>query len=143
MDAGKKLFDKGPCHDCHSRDATTTDDEGPNLGGRGSRPWLEAFIATPDHPRFFGPKNEMDVFKDKLSPAEIAQVAAFIAGAAGRGEVVGYPRRRRATLISAGTVDGKLSGGQPARFKRSAVSLHACYPSAEQSTTSVCIRRLE
>jgi ubiquinol-cytochrome c reductase cytochrome b subunit len=80
VEAGRKLFDTGPCSDCHSRDGTSVGEEGPNLGGRGGRAWLVAFIGGPNHPRFFGEKNEMPVFKEKLRPEEIAQVAEFVAG---------------------------------------------------------------
>ncbi len=77
--AGRKIFDTGPCSDCHSRDGTTEGEEGPNLGGRGGKAWLTAFISDPGHPRFFGKKNEMPVFKEKLRPDEIDKVAEFVA----------------------------------------------------------------
>lgn len=76
---GKDLFENhGPCSDCHSVDWETTGEEGPNLGRRGTLEWLAAFIADPGHPRFFGAKNEMQVFKGKLSDAQIAGLAAYV-----------------------------------------------------------------
>lgn len=75
---GQALFDAGPCIDCHSIDGTTFDDEGPNLGGRGSREWLVGFIADPGHERFFGKKNEMTAFKDRLTPEEIGKLADWL-----------------------------------------------------------------
>ncbi len=76
------LFDNASCTDCHSRDGTTTGDEGPNLGGRGSKAWLAAFIADPGDPRFFGGLNEMPVFKGKLTPAEIDVLAGYVSSLA-------------------------------------------------------------
>jgi ubiquinol-cytochrome c reductase cytochrome b subunit len=75
---GRKVFDNGPCSDCHSRDGTTTGEEGPNLGGRGTRAWLIGFISDAGQPRFFGEKNEMPVFKEKLRPDEIEKVADYV-----------------------------------------------------------------
>jgi ubiquinol-cytochrome c reductase cytochrome b subunit len=75
---GQELFDDGPCSDCHSIDWVTEGEEGPNLGRRGSEAWLTAFIAEPGHPRFFGEKNEMPAFKDKLPPDDIALLARWV-----------------------------------------------------------------
>jgi len=83
VEAGKKIFDTGPCSDCHSRDGTTTGEEGPNLGGRGGKAWLVAMIADASEPRLFGEKNEMPKFKEKLRPDEIDKVAEFVAGLRG------------------------------------------------------------
>jgi len=78
VERGRQVFDNGPCSDCHSRDGTTTGEEGPNLGGRGTRDWLIGFIADAGQPRFYGDKNEMPVFKEKLRPDEIEKVAEYI-----------------------------------------------------------------
>jgi mono/diheme cytochrome c family protein len=76
---GASLFDDGVCSNCHSVDGTTTGDPCPNLGGRGSVAYLAEFIADPGSGKFFGSKrNEMPAFKDKLSPEQIKQLAAWI-----------------------------------------------------------------
>jgi ubiquinol-cytochrome c reductase cytochrome b subunit len=75
---GKMLFDEGKCSDCHDDDGTSEDGSGPNLGGRGTRAWIAAFIAAPASPRFFGDKNDMPAFAEKLGPAEIDALAAYV-----------------------------------------------------------------
>ncbi len=75
---GQDLFDNGPCSDCHSIDWETTGEEGPNLGRRGTRDWLVAFVTEPGHPRFFGEKNEMPAFGPKLTPEQIGSVVDYV-----------------------------------------------------------------
>ena len=70
---GQALFDGGDCSDCHSADWESEGEPGPNLGRRGSEAYFADFIADPDHRRWFGEANEMPVFRDKLTPAEIAK----------------------------------------------------------------------
>jgi ubiquinol-cytochrome c reductase cytochrome b subunit len=74
---GQALFDEAPCSDCHER---TGEDgsSGPNLAGRGSVAYLRSFIADASQVRFFGPRNEMPVFRDELSPDDIAKLAAWV-----------------------------------------------------------------
>ncbi len=51
---GAQLFaDKG-CASCHAQDATAEDGAGPLLGGWGTALRVDAFLANPDHDRFFG-----------------------------------------------------------------------------------------
>jgi ubiquinol-cytochrome c reductase cytochrome b subunit len=75
---GQELFDNGPCSDCHSIDWVTEGEEGPNLGKRGSREWLIAFVVDPAHPRFFGELNEMPAFGPKLTPEQIERVVDYV-----------------------------------------------------------------
>ena len=78
-ETGRKLFDDGPCSDCHSRKPGAAGDEGPNLAGRGTPAYLADFIAAPDSPQHFGELNEMPSFKEKLTPDEIGGLAAYVA----------------------------------------------------------------
>jgi ubiquinol-cytochrome c reductase cytochrome b subunit len=75
---GKTLFDNGKCSDCHYDDGTSDDGTGPNLGGRGTRAQVAAFIADPGQARFFGEHNDMPAFKEKLTAAEIDALAAYV-----------------------------------------------------------------
>jgi ubiquinol-cytochrome c reductase cytochrome b subunit len=77
---GRTLFDEGECSDCHSADAEAEGELGPNLQGRGTRDMLAAFVANPDHPRWFGDKNEMPPFETKLTPEQRLSLADFIVG---------------------------------------------------------------
>jgi ubiquinol-cytochrome c reductase cytochrome b subunit len=74
---GETLFDD-ECSGCHSIDATTEGDPGPNLGGRGSLDGLAAFIGQPGHPRWFGGKSVMPPFADELNRAERRELAAYL-----------------------------------------------------------------
>lgn len=76
---GRQLFDDGECSDCHSRDWDSEGDLGPNLGRRGTVDMLAAFIADPGHPRWFGDKNEMPRFGDKLTADQIRRLAEYVA----------------------------------------------------------------
>lgn len=83
---GRELFDNGPCSDCHWRDETSVDGEGPNLGKRGTPEYLRAFILDPGSPRFFGKLNEMPAFRDKLSDAELELVVSYVRSLQGAAE---------------------------------------------------------
>jgi ubiquinol-cytochrome c reductase cytochrome b subunit len=61
---GKPLFES-ECAVCHPRD-DKSEGSAPNLGRRGSAETFAAFIARPDHARFFGKANEMPAFFDQL-----------------------------------------------------------------------------
>ena len=74
---GSTLIEEGKCTDCHMVDGETPD-IAPNLGERGSREYLESFIARPDRLRHFGKANEMPVFHGKLSEEEIRALAGFV-----------------------------------------------------------------
>lgn len=78
VERGRLLFGRGRCPECHSLDWTTEGDLGPNLARRGSVEMLVEFIADPGHPRWFGEANEMPSFRDKLSPEQRRQLAAYI-----------------------------------------------------------------
>lgn len=73
---GLKLIEDGTCSDCHHTDGESVDGTAPNLGGRGSRAWLMAFVADAGQRRFFGAMNEMPAFM----PRFVARVAAAHGG---------------------------------------------------------------
>ena len=54
------------------------DDEGPNLGKRGTREWLVGLIQDAGHGRYFGERNEMPRFRDKLSRQDIEALADYL-----------------------------------------------------------------
>ncbi len=75
---GETLFDDGDCSNCHSHDWETEEELGPNLGRRGTAAMFAEFIADPDHARWFGDKNEMPGFADKLTADDIAALADYL-----------------------------------------------------------------
>jgi ubiquinol-cytochrome c reductase cytochrome b subunit len=75
---GQALFDEGNCSDCHSADWETEDEVGPNLGRRGSPAMLREFIVDPDHPRWFGEKNEMPGSKGKYSESDLDELVNYL-----------------------------------------------------------------
>lgn len=74
---GQQLFDEGPCADCHERTGQESS-SGPNLAGRGSAAYLRSFIRDSGQAHFFGPRHEMTVFTDELSPADLAALAEWV-----------------------------------------------------------------
>jgi ubiquinol-cytochrome c reductase cytochrome b subunit len=70
--------DKFGCDDCHELDGKTGSDGPPNLGGRGSKEWLRAFLLAPGDERFFGRKNDMPAVGTKLTPEELDAVVELI-----------------------------------------------------------------
>ncbi len=74
---GAKLFAAKQCDMCHDVDGATGGDA-PNLGGRATADWLRRFLRDPGAPTFFGQKNTMPRFGEKLSPEEIDAVAGLL-----------------------------------------------------------------
>jgi len=79
VERGRKLITEGKCADCHELEPTEEGDTGPNLAGRGTVEYLTEFIAEPGKPRFFGKRNEMPTFRNKLRADEISALAAYVA----------------------------------------------------------------
>lgn len=75
---GRAVFDTAGCKKCHAIDGTSAKGPGPNLGGRGSVDMLTRFIGEPGHARWFGERNEMPRFGDKLGPADRRALARYI-----------------------------------------------------------------
>ena len=76
---GEKLFADTGCDMCHETDGTGDSQGGPNLGGWGSAAWLHDFLVDPAQPRFFGRRNQMPKFGDKLKDEDILGLAKLIA----------------------------------------------------------------
>lgn len=72
------------CMDCHKfHDSGEELGLAPDLTGYGSREWLVAFIANPEHERFFGERNDrMPAFGEEkqLTPLEIGLIADWLRG---------------------------------------------------------------
>jgi ubiquinol-cytochrome c reductase cytochrome b subunit len=74
---GVKLFAASGCESCHSLGAGETN-IGPNLGGYGSKQWLEAFLDAPGSDLFYGEASDMPSFQTKLSAEEKRTVIAYL-----------------------------------------------------------------
>jgi ubiquinol-cytochrome c reductase cytochrome b subunit len=77
---GKAVFeDDKDCSICHEVTAGVSAD-GPNLRGHGTAAWVERVIRDSSAADLFGEAAQMPKFKDKLSDADIAALAAFVVG---------------------------------------------------------------
>jgi ubiquinol-cytochrome c reductase cytochrome b subunit len=76
---GEALFKQKDCDECHEVDGTSPAG-GPNLGGRGGREWTRAFLIDPGQAHFFGKKNKMPKFGEKLSAAEMDAAVDLLLG---------------------------------------------------------------
>jgi ubiquinol-cytochrome c reductase cytochrome b subunit len=74
---GRELVAQKDCDSCHELDGDG-ENAGPNLQGRGTLAWVEAVIADAGQGRLFGEKNKMPRFSEKLTPAEIEDMARFV-----------------------------------------------------------------
>ena len=74
---GKAVF-AAECAACHAIDESS-EGAAPNLGRRGSVEVMAAFIARPDHPRWFGKANEMPAFFDELDREDRRALAEYLA----------------------------------------------------------------
>lgn len=76
---GQKLFDDElDCNTCHEVKPGETAD-GPNLGGRGTKAWVERVLHEASAEDLYGKISGMPKFGKKLTEEEIANLAAFIA----------------------------------------------------------------
>ncbi len=69
------------CVECHKFGDAGEDPSAPDLTGYGSREWLVAFIANPEHERFYGERNDrMPAFgvKKMLDDREIGLIADWL-----------------------------------------------------------------
>jgi len=74
---GRDLLAKRDCDTCHDFDGSGEND-GPNLKGRGTLPWVVGVIADAGHGLLYGDKNKMPKFSAKLAPTEIEDLARFV-----------------------------------------------------------------
>ncbi|HUH03382.1 MAG TPA: cytochrome b N-terminal domain-containing protein [Kofleriaceae bacterium] len=75
---GVELFEEGSCSNCHDLEPGEKLGSAPNLVGRGSAKVLQAFIADPDDPLWFGALNEMPAFGDKLTELEVSALVDYL-----------------------------------------------------------------
>ncbi len=71
------------CTDCHEFQKKDEDATAPILAGYGSRKWLISFVTNPEHPSFYGRRNDrMAAFGDKgiLKASEIGLIADWLRG---------------------------------------------------------------
>ncbi len=74
---GALLFEDKNCDLCHERDGKTSG-QGPNLFGYGSAAWARSLLVNPGSPLYFGEKNEMPAFGQKLTAKELDRLAAYL-----------------------------------------------------------------
>lgn len=74
---GETLFQEMDCDDCHEVDGETSG-TAPNLGDRATVAWTRAFLADPGDPLYFGEKNDMPRFGEKLSADDLDALAKFL-----------------------------------------------------------------
>jgi ubiquinol-cytochrome c reductase cytochrome b subunit len=75
---GKQLFSDAGCDECHDTTGTGGGAGVPDLGGRASLAWTRAFLANPSEDRFFGKKNQMPKFGERLSGTDLDALAAWL-----------------------------------------------------------------
>jgi ubiquinol-cytochrome c reductase cytochrome b subunit len=73
------------CTDCHASvggafEQGSDNDGVPELNGYGSAAWLTAFIQNPSHGQFYGDKNKMPAYEEKLSDEELTLLVRFFTG---------------------------------------------------------------
>ncbi len=86
----------GACDDCHAEYGgefvEATDNYGiPELNEYGSQAWLKAFLENPGSEQYFGDRNQMPSFADKLSPRELDLLVRWLTGDYAPTEVHPYP----------------------------------------------------
>ncbi len=92
---GREVFELGEltngelslsCVDCHSMHAAGEDEPlsedgtAPVLTGYGGREWLTRFITDPGAEEFYGDKNAMPAFGEKLSREDLGLIARWLSG---------------------------------------------------------------
>ena len=78
-------LDGAACTNCHAAIGETfvedaTDDAGgyPDIRQYGSKAWLTAFLKDPGSVQFYGDKNQMPAFADKLSATELEHLTTWL-----------------------------------------------------------------
>jgi mono/diheme cytochrome c family protein len=74
---GMVLFSEKDCDSCHDLDGES-ENVGPNLKGRGTPAYVAEVISDAGAGRLFNKKNKMPKFANKLSRAEIEEMARFV-----------------------------------------------------------------
>ncbi len=83
------------CTDCHSTLAEPfeigTEEDYPDIAEYLSTDWLRAFLANPGSPQFYGDKNHMPHYADKLSESELNLLVNWLTGNFAPTQVNDYP----------------------------------------------------
>jgi ubiquinol-cytochrome c reductase cytochrome b subunit len=74
---GAELFQAKDCDECHEVDGASPG-QGPNFGGRGGADWVRAFLIDPGEGRFYGKRNRMPKFGEKLTGVEIEALVRLL-----------------------------------------------------------------
>lgn len=105
---GKEILDGGKlkdgstltqkCSDCHDKlgNEFKLEDSGtgyPDLAGYGSAAWLKAFLKNPGSEQFYGKKNRMPAYADKLTEKELDLLVRWMTGDYYETHVEGYKSR--------------------------------------------------
>ncbi len=105
------------CVDCHSTagddfaEDTTADNGGyPDIAEYGSAKWLKAFIRHPESTQFYGTKNQMPSFANKMSEQEMDMLVAWLTGNYFPTEVEDY--ENRASEVAKAITDRSKSRGR-------------------------------
>jgi mono/diheme cytochrome c family protein len=74
---GRDLFKQVGCDRCHP---LTPGEAGtaPNLAGYGSERWLRGLLADPGSPLYYGRRNEMPAFRERLSAEQIDDLIVYL-----------------------------------------------------------------
>ena len=71
-----------------------TDNGGiPELNGYGSTAWLKAFVENAGSEQFYGEKNQMPVFAEKISAKNLDLIVRWMTGDYAETEVHDYPSK--------------------------------------------------
>jgi ubiquinol-cytochrome c reductase cytochrome b subunit len=92
-DRGQELISSGEltsgsittCDTCHAGIGGEFEPEAenggvPELNQYGSQPWLKAFITNPGHSQFYGDKNKMPAFAQRMSESQREMLVRFLTG---------------------------------------------------------------
>ncbi len=100
------------CDSCHAgvgEDFELGTDNGgiPELNGYGSYAWLAAFVHDPGTPQFYGDKNRMPSFADRLTEKQMDLLVRYFIDDYLPSHAVEYPSRRESVDTPTGEEDGQ------------------------------------
>lgn len=78
LERGRELTLKGNCAICHPIGDKNAIKIAPNLTDYLSEEWLKGFIKNPDDKKFYGTKNKMPGFEEKLSTNELDALVKYL-----------------------------------------------------------------
>ena len=75
--AGKKLFHKAGCAECHTLIAAEPS-AGPSLAGYGSAAWLRGLLSNPGGALYYDAQNQMPGFGGKLAARDLDDLVVYL-----------------------------------------------------------------